>query len=232
MNKNIHMELNPSNKGKKQKLRRDKKRKLSSTNWISRQLNDPYVIEANRLGYNSRSAFKLMQIDAKFNFLKPGKKVIDLGCAPGGWLQVAAKKVNSSDNEINVVGVDILPVKDIYGVKTLTGDVNDISTENKILNLLKDKPDIVLSDMAANTSGNKYLDSYKTGELCLKAMDLSTKILNSDGVFLSKIFMGSIFREINDKAKRHFKKIVKFKPLSSKKESKEIYIFCRGIKEI
>ena len=106
MNKNTHIELNPSNKGKKQKLRRDKKRKLSSTNWISRQLNDPYVLEANRLGYNSRSAFKLIEIDTKFNFLKPGKKVVDLGCAPGGWLQVAAKKVNSLDNEIKVVGVD------------------------------------------------------------------------------------------------------------------------------
>ena len=101
MHKDTDIELNPSNKGKKQKLRRDKKRKLSSTNWISRQLNDPYVIQANRLGYNSRSAFKLIELDAKYNFLKPGKKVVDLGCAPGGWLQVAAKKVNSSDNETN-----------------------------------------------------------------------------------------------------------------------------------
>ena len=120
----------------------------------------------------------------------------------------------------------------INNVDFIQGDFLLDTVTKKIELYFNSKIDVVLSDMAANTSGNKYLDSYKTGELCLKAMDLSTKILNSDGVFLSKIFMGSIFREINDKAKRHFKKIVKFKPLSSKKESKEIYIYCKGILKI
>ena len=230
MNKNTHMELNPSNKGKKQKLRRDKKRKLSSTNWISRQLNDPYVIEANRLGYNSRSAFKLIEIDARFNFLKPRKKVVDLGCAPGGWLQVASKKVNSLDNEINVVGVDLLPVKDIYGVKTLIGDVNDVSTENKILNLLEDKPDIVLSDMAANTTGHKSTDHIRTTQLTEIALDFALSNLNKGGVFLVKSFKGGTERILIEKMKKNFSFVKNVKPKASRPESVESYTICMDLK--
>ena len=109
----------------KQKIKSNKKRTLSSRNWISRQINDPYVIEANKVGYKSRAAFKLLEINSKYKFLKKGKKVIDLGCAPGGWLQVASNKVNSSKNNINVVGLDLLPVEDIFGEKTIIGHIND-----------------------------------------------------------------------------------------------------------
>ena len=114
-----------TNKVKKQKINTNKKRKLSSRNWITRQLNDPYVIQANKLGYKSRAAFKLLEINSKYNFLKNGKKVIDLGCAPGGWLQVASDKVKSIKNKTNVVGLDLLPVEEILGVKTIIGDIND-----------------------------------------------------------------------------------------------------------
>ncbi len=230
MKKDTDIELNPSNKGKKQKLRRSKKRKLSSTNWISRQLNDPYVIEANRLGYNSRSAFKLIEIDAKFNFLKPGKKVVDLGCAPGGWLQVASNKVNSSDNEINVVGIDLLPVKNINGVKTLIGDVNDISTEKKILILLENKPDIVLSDMAANTTGHKRTDHIRTTQLTEIALDFALSNLNIGGAFLVKSFKGGTERVLIEKMKKHFKFVKNVKPKASRPESVESYTICIDLK--
>ncbi len=230
MHKDTDIELNPSNKGKKQKLRRDKKRKLSSTNWISRQLNDPYVIQANRLGYNSRSAFKLIELDAKYNFLKPGKKVVDLGCAPGGWLQVAAKKVNSSDNETNVVGIDLLPVKDIYGVKTLIGDVNDINTEKKILSLLETKPDIVLSDMAANTTGHKRTDHIRTTQLTEIALDFALSNLKISGVFLVKSFKGGTERILIEKMKKYFSYVKNVKPKASRPESVESYTICMGFK--
>ena len=230
MKKDTDIELNPSNKGKKQKLRKNKKRKLSSTNWISRQLNDPYVIQANRLGYNSRSAFKLIEIDAKFNFLKPGKKVIDLGCAPGGWLQVASNKVNSLENEINVVGIDLLPVKNINGVKTLVGDVNEISTEKKILTLLDNKPDIVLSDMAANTTGHKHTDHIRTTQLTEIALDFALSNLNIGGSFLVKSFKGGAERILIEKMKKHFSFVKNVKPKASRPESVESYTICIDLK--
>jgi len=131
-----------------------------------------------------------------------------------------------------ILAVDIKSMEKINNVDFIRGDFCEDSTYRKILLYFNNKIDVVLSDMAANTSGNKALDSYRTGELCLKAMDLSRDILNENGIFLSKIFMGSIFREINDKAMNNFRKVVKYKPLSSKKESKEIYIFCKGILNI
>ncbi len=151
--------------------------------------------------------------------LKPGKKVVDLGCAPGGWLQVAAKKVNSSDNEINIVGVDLLPVKDIFGVKTLIGDVNDISTEKKILSLLETKPDIVLSDMAANTTGHKRTDHIRTTQLTEIALDFALTNLNIGGVFLVKSFKGGTERILIEKMKKNFSFVKNVKPKSSRPEN-------------
>ena len=130
------------------------------------------------------------------------------------------------------MAVDIKPMEKIDNVDFINGDFFDINICKKIMLYFNNKIDVVLSDMAANTSGNKTLDSYRTGELCINAMDLATKILSENGVFLSKIFMGSVFKEIDEKAKKNFKNVIKFKPLSSKKESKEIYIFCKGILKI
>ena len=127
------------------------------------------------------------------------------------------------------MAVDIKPMEKIDNVKFLEGDLEKSETCDKIYSYFNTKIDVVISDMAVNTSGNKSLDSYKTGELCLQAMDLALKILHQDGVFLSKVFMGSIFKEINEKAKKRFKRAVIYKPLSSKKESKEIYIYCKGV---
>jgi len=167
-------------------------------------------------------------MNKKFKFLKQNTLLLDLGSSPGGWSQVARKEITKG----KILSVDLKFMEKINNVKFIKGDFLESNIYKEIILYFNDKIDVVLSDMAANTSGNKALDSYRTGQLCLNAMDLSTKILSQDGVFLSKIFMGAIFKEINEKAKKNFKKVVKFKPLSSKKESKEIYIYCKGILKI
>ena len=204
-----------------------KKNKISK-NWLTKRKKDKYFKDSKIQGYRSRSAFKLIEMNNKFKFLKKKTLLVDLGSSPGGWSQVVEKEISNG----KILSIDIKPMEKINNVDFIQGDFLSDTVTKKIELYFNSKIDVVLSDMAANTSGNKDLDSYKTGELCLKAMDLSTKILSLDGVFLSKIFMGSIFQEINDKAKKSFKKIVKFKPLSSKKESKEIYIYCKGILKI
>ena len=204
-----------------------KKNKISK-NWLNKRKRDPFFKSSKIEGFRSRSAFKLIEMDQKFKFLNKNSSLLDLGASPGGWSQVARKKIKMG----KILAVDIKSMEKINNVDFIRGDFCEDSTYRKILLYFNNKIDVVLSDMAANTSGNKALDSYRTGELCLKAMDLSRDILNENGIFLSKIFMGSIFREINDKAMNNFRKVVKYKPLSSKKESKEIYIFCKGILNI
>ena len=204
-----------------------KKSKISK-NWLARQNKDPFFRQSKIQGYRSRSAFKLIEMNKKFRFIKKNSSLLDLGSCPGGWSQVARKEITKG----RILAVDIKPMEKIYNVDFIKGDLCETATCEKIIFYFNNKVDIVLSDMAANTSGNKALDSYKTGELCLNAMNLSRKILSRDGVFLSKLFMGSIFEEINDEAIKNFKKVIKYKPLSSKKESKEIYIFCKGILKI
>ena len=204
-----------------------KKNKISK-NWLIKQNKDPFFRLSKIQGYRSRSAFKLIEMNKKFRFLKKNLSLLDLGSHPGGWSQVARKEIIRG----RILAVDIKPMKKIYNVDFIMGDFCEVSTNEKIIVYFNNKVDVVLSDMAINTSGNKTLDSYRTGSLCLDAMNLSKKILSQNGVFLSKLFMGSIFEEINDEAIRTFKKVIKYKPLSSKKESKEIYIFCKGILKI
>tara|TARA_B100000700_G_scaffold325582_1_gene434733 strand:+ start:1339 stop:1956 length:618 start_codon:yes stop_codon:yes gene_type:complete len=201
-----------------------KKNKISK-NWLAKQKKDLYFKQSKILGYSSRAAFKLIEMDKKFKFLKKNTNLLDLGSSPGGWSQVARKKILNG----KILAVDIQLMKKISGVDFIQGDFEDIEINNKILSYFAKKADVVLSDMAANTTGNKDMDSFRTGDLCLKAMDLSSKILSINGIFLSKIFMGSVFSEINKKANKLFSKVVKYKPISSKSESKEIYIFCKGI---
>ena len=201
-----------------------KKNKISK-NWLAKQRKDPYFKESKILGYRSRAVFKLIEMNKKFKFFKKNSLLIDLGSSPGSWTQFAKKEITKG----KILAVDMLPMKEIDNVDFINGNFLDKDIFDKIRIYFESKVDIVLSDMAANTSGNKALDSYKTGELCLSAMNLSIRVLVRDGVFLSKIFMGSIFQEIKEKAKRNFKKVVIYKPLSSKKESKEIYIYCKGV---
>ncbi len=204
-----------------------KKNKISK-NWINKNKKDPFIKQSKIQGYRSRSAFKLIEINNKFNFLKNNLSLLDLGACPGGWSQVASKKIIKG----KILSVDIKPMVKIDTVEFINGDFCSENINKKIFSYFKSKIDIVLSDMAINTTGNKSLDSYNTGELCLKAMDLALQILSHNGVFLSKVFMGSIFEEINKKAKSNFKKIVIYKPMASKKESKEIYIYCKGILKV
>ena len=201
-----------------------KKNKISK-NWISKKSKDLYFRESKIQGYRSRAVFKLIEMNKKFKFLKKNSLIIDLGSSPGSWSQYASKEIRNG----KILAVDILSMQEIDKVNFLKGDFLDNNIYEKIAIYFNSKIDVVLSDMAANTSGNKELDTYRTGVLCLNAMNLSKKILRDDGVFLSKLFMGSIFKEIDETAKKSFKKVVKYKPLSSKKESKEIYIYCKGI---
>ena len=201
-----------------------KKNKISK-NWLIKKHKDRFFKQSKILGYRSRSAFKLIEMDQKFKFLNQNTCLLDLGSSPGGWAQVAAKKITKG----KILAVDIKTMESVNKVNFLKRDLLDPEIYEEIYPYFNKKIDVVISDMATNTSGNKNLDSYKTGELCLRGMDLAQKILCQDGVFLSKLFMGSIFMEIHKKANKYFEKVVKYKPLSSRKESKEIYIYCKGI---
>ena len=201
-----------------------KKNKISK-NWLKKQKRDIFFKQSKIHGYRSRSAFKLIEMDKKFKFLNKNTNLLDLGCSPGGWTQVASEKIKNG----MICALDIKPMEKISNVKFINEDLFSDHVYEKVSGFFNKKIDVVISDMAANTSGNKSLDSYRTGELCLRAMDLAKNILNKDGVFLSKVFMGSIFVEITKQANIQFKKVVNYKPLSSRKESKEIYIYCKGI---
>ena len=204
-----------------------KKNKISK-NWLVKQNRDPFFRQSKIQGYRSRSAFKLIEMNKKFKFIKKISSLLDLGSCPGGWSQVARKEIIKG----KILAVDVKPMEKINNVDFINGDFSDDNVSKEIMLYFDNKIDVVLSDMAVNTSGNKALDSYRTGELCINAMSLAKKLLVSDGTFLSKIFMGAIFKEIKEKAKKSFKDVVIYKPLSSKKESKEIYIFCKGILKI
>ena len=201
-----------------------KKNKISK-NWLNKQRKDSFFRQSKIQGYKSRSAFKLIEMDNKFKFLKKNSLLLDLGSSPGGWSQVASRKITNG----RILAVDIKNMEKLNKVEFIKGNFLEKEVINKIVNYFNCKIDIVLSDMAANTTGNKNLDSYRTGELCLNAMELSKDLLNKNGIFLTKIFMGSIFKEIYINAKKNFENVVNYKPISSKKESKEIYIFCKGV---
>ncbi len=202
-----------------------KKNKISK-NWINKQNRDIYVRESKGQGYRSRSAFKLIEIDQKFHFLSGSRFLLDLGSAPGSWSQVACKKNKNG----RILSVDIKEMLPINNTIFLRGDFTKLETQNKIMKFFNTRIDAVISDMASNTTGNKELDSLRTGNLCLNAIEFSRKILNINACFVSKVFMGAIFKEIQIKAKEIFKEVLVFKPKSSRKESKEIYIFCRNLK--
>ncbi len=204
------------------------KKNKNSKNWIKKRDKEIFFKKAKIYGYRSRSAFKLIEMNNKFKFIKKDSCLLDLGSSPGGWSQVAAKIIKNG----KILSTDIKSMEKIEKVNFILADVKDENFYTKIENFFKKKIDIVISDMAANTTGNKDLDSYRTGELCLNALDLASKVLNENGIFLSKIFMGSIFNEIHGKAKKKFRRVIKYKPLSSKKDSKEIYLFCKDLSKI
>ena len=202
-----------------------KKNKISK-NWINKQRKDIYVRKSKIDGYRARSAYKLIEINQKFKILKNGFSIIDLGAAPGSWSQYSAKTVKNG----KIVSIDLKEMEFIENTIQIKGDFTNTSTKEKIKKLFKSKVKVVLSDMAVNTTGNKEIDSIYTGELCKEAMQFSKEVLSDDGVFVSKIFMGTIFNEIINKAKLIFKEVKVFKPNSSRRDSKENFIICKKIR--
>ncbi len=202
-----------------------KKNKISK-NWLSKQRRDIYVRKSKLEGYRSRAIYKLKEIDDKFKIIKNGIKVVDLGSAPGSWSQYLAEKSKNS----KIVSIDLKKVDKIDKVHHLIGDFLDEKNQILISNFFKDKLDLVVSDMAVNTTGNKNLDAISTGELTLNAMNFSIKYLKKNGSFLSKIFMGSTFNEIVKNAKKNFNEVKIYKPPSSRKDSKESFIICKKVR--
>jgi len=202
-----------------------KKNKISK-DWINRQHRDIYVKKSKQEGFRSRAVYKLQEINDKYKILKNGFSVIDLGAAPGGWSQFVIEKYKNC----KLLSIDLKKIDPIGNSYQIVGDFNDQSIKEKIINYFNKKVDLVMSDMAVNTTGNKNLDSVVTGELCLEALRFSKDQLKQDGSFVSKIFMGSTFNEIVGEAKLTFKEINIFKPPSSRKESKESFIICRKLR--
>ena len=202
-----------------------KKNKISK-NWINKQRRDIFVRRSKVEGYRSRAVYKLQEIDQKFKIFKNGISVIDLGAAPGSWSQYALKNIKNA----KIVSIDLKDFEKIGNIHQIKGDFTDDSYKKKIIDYFGTKVDVVLSDMAVNTTGNKNLDSIYTGELCMEAMKFSKETLKNDGKFISKIFMGSTFNEIVSEAKKIFKENKVFKPLASKKGSKESFIICKFLR--
>ena len=202
-----------------------KKNKVSKA-WIKRQNRDIYVKKSKQEGFRSRAVYKLQEINDKHKIIKNGLSVIDLGAAPGGWSQFVIQKYKNC----RLLSIDLKEMEPIGNSFQIVGDFNEESSKNKITNYFNEKVDLVMSDMAVNTTGNKNLDSVVTGELCLEAMRFAKLQLKKNGYFVSKIFMGSTFNEIINEAKSAFKEINIYKPASSRKESKESFIICKKLK--
>ena len=202
-----------------------KKNKISK-NWINKQKRDIYVRQSKLEGYRSRAVYKLQEIQTKFKVINNGMSIVDLGAAPGSWSEFISRKFKN----IKLVAIDLKELDKIENVTHIKGDFTDEITQKKIEKNFDEKIDLVVSDMAVNTTGNKNVDSLVTGELSIEAMNFSLKILKKNGIFVSKIFMGSSFNEIVDSAKKNFKEFYVYKPPSSRKESKENFIICKNLR--
>ena len=202
-----------------------KKNKISK-NWVNKQRRDTYVRQSKVDGYRARSAYKLIEIDEKFKIFKGGLTVIDIGAAPGSWSQYASKVVRNG----KIISIDLKEMEPINNTFQIKGDFTEDETQQKIKEFLTGKSDVVMSDMAVNTTGIKNIDSIQTGELCKEAMIFSKDIISNGGFFVSKIFMGGSFNEIVQLGKKIFKEVKVFKPKSSRKDSKESFIICKNLR--
>ena len=202
-----------------------KKNKISK-NWINKQRRDTYVRQSKVDGYRARSAYKIKELDEKFKIFKAGMSVVDIGAAPGSWSQYVSKIIKNG----KIISIDLKEIEDIHNTLQIQGDFTSTETQNQIKDYLKDKPDVVMSDMAINTTGIKNVDSIQTGELCKEAMIFSKDVISEKGFFISKIFMGSTFNEIVALGKKIFKEVKVFKPKSSRKDSKESFIICKNLR--
>ena len=202
-----------------------KKNKISK-NWVNKQRRDTYVRQSKVDGYRARSAYKLIEIDEKFKIFKGGLTVIDIGAAPGSWSQYASKVVKNG----KIISVDLKEMQKIQNTIQIKGDFTSLEIQKQIKSYISNSSDVVMSDMAVNTTGIKDLDSIQTGELCKEAMFFSKEVISIKGFFISKIFMGSTFNEIVAQGKKTFKEVKVFKPKSSRKDSKESFIICKNLR--
>jgi 23S rRNA (uridine2552-2'-O)-methyltransferase len=213
------------------RVRTAKGRKIASTRWLQRQLNDPYVEEAKRRGYRSRAAFKLAEIDDKHHLLRPGMIVVDLGAAPGGWSQIAAQRVQVMAGKGRVIAVDLVEMDPISGVIQLTLDMTDPEAADRIGEALGGhKADIVLSDMHASATGHKSTDHLRIMALVEAALDLAEEILAPGGTFLGKVLQGGASKELVARLNRSFAKVRHIKPKASRAESAEMYVLATGFR--
>ena len=202
-----------------------KKNKISK-NWVNKQRRDIYVRQSKVDGYRARSAYKLIELDEKFKIFKGGINVIDIGAAPGSWSQYASKVIKNG----KLISIDLKPMDKIEHTIQIKGDFTELSTQNQIKEILTKKIDVIMSDMAVNTTGIKNIDAIQTGELCIEAMLFSKDIISEKGFFISKIFMGSSFNEIVALGIKIYKEVKVFKPKSSRKDSKESFIICKNLR--
>lgn len=207
------------------KVKTAKGRKISSTRWLERQLNDPYVAQAKKDGFRSRAAYKLMEMDGKHRLLRPGQCVVDLGCAPGGWTQLAVQRTGADRNSgAVVIGVDIQDVEALPGAEILKMDFMDGAAPQKISALAGRAPDLVLSDMAAAATGHKNTDHLRTVALAEAAAWFAMEALSPGGAFCAKVFQGGTEAELLSQLKRNFSRVAHVKPKASRKESSELYV--------
>jgi 23S rRNA (uridine2552-2'-O)-methyltransferase len=220
---------NPSGRGLKERVKTARKRSLSSARWLDRQLNDPYVAEAKKRGYRSRAAFKLLQMDERFHFLKAGTRLVDLGAAPGGWTQVAAEQV-LKNGKGKIVGIDIQPMDPVPGAAILHLDFMSDEAPEKLKALLQGEADVVLSDMAAPATGHQQTDHLKIMALAETAYQFAVEVLAPGGVFIAKVLQGGATGDILKTLKRDFAEVRHVKPAASRKDSAEIYVVALGFR--
>jgi 23S rRNA (uridine2552-2'-O)-methyltransferase len=221
--KKIHSRIG----NKKEFVKNKKGKTTSSIKWLQRQINDPYVVLSKEMGYRSRAAFKIIEIDKKFHIFKKGQKVIDLGSAPGGWSQIIVQKVGRG----NVLALDILDMQPIDGVEFLQQDFLASDAIDNIKSKIGwEKCDVVVSDMAANTTGDRRTDHVRTMALLEQAFDFAITVLKPEGSFIAKVFMGGAEKELFDRLRQNFKLVRHFKPDSSRKDSVEMYVIAIGYK--
>jgi len=214
----------------KTRVKTARKRTLSSTLWLQRQLNDPYVARAKREGWRSRAAFKLLEIDEKYELLQPGQRIVDLGAAPGGWSQVAAKKIRSAEGRGKIVGIDLLDIEPIAGVDFAVMDFLLEDSPDRLKAMLGSEADAVISDMAGNTTGHKKTDHLRIVHLAELAVDFAGQVLKPGGFFLCKLFQGGETSELVTKLKRDYATVRHIKPQSSRADSAELYVLATGFR--
>jgi len=206
------------------------KRKLSSKLWLERQLNDPYVAQAKRDGYRSRAAYKLIEIDDKHRLLKPGMTVVDLGAAPGGWSQIAAKRIGAADGKGRVIAIDLLEMPEIAGVQFAQLDFHANDAPEKLTAMMGGRADVVMSDMAANTTGHRKTDQLRIVGLVEIAAAFAAEVLNPGGAFLAKVFQSGADTELLAQLKRDFAVVKHVKPAASRQDSAERYVLATGFR--